>query len=178
MVLIVTIVAGGSLWIERRNASRHSRSATVTPPVVAEKPALPPAATSAAPAPETAATPQAAAPIPAAEAEAPVRVDLDASQPVWVSATSDGQIKFEAMLQPQQTRVVTAQNVVRLRVGDAGALVVKLNGQAQPPVGLKGQVRTVILTSKGMQVLITPPQVEGAEPGQPAPPRPAAIQNP
>lgn len=181
-VLLLTIAAAGgaSLWMaDRRNASRHSPSAATSSPM--QPPAPQPGASpvpSAPPAPEAPAPGSATSPLRAAEAEAPVRVEIEVSEPVWVMASSDGQIQFQTTLQPQQPRVVTAQNVVRLRVGDAGALAVKLNGQPQPPVGPKGQVRTVILTPKGMQVLTPPPKAESDQQSEPAQPRPSAGQNP
>jgi cytoskeleton protein RodZ len=100
-------------------------------------------------------------------AEAPVRVEIQATSIVWVGASADGQPRFQTTLRAQQTRRIAAQSSVRLRVGDAGALMVTLNGQPQPPIGPKGQVRTVILTAQGMRVLAPPsaaPPSEGARP--------------
>lgn len=99
-------------------------------------------------------------------AEAPVRVEIQATGLVWVGAMADGKHRFETTLRAQQMRRIAGQQVVRLRVGDAAALAVTLNGQLQPALGPKGQVRTVVLTPEGMQV-VTPrprPQLDDAPP--------------
>lgn len=104
-------------------------------------------------------TPAAAAPAPASNwAEAPVRVEIQATGLVWVGATADGKVRFETTLQAQQMRRIAGHQVVRLRVGDAAALAVTLNGQLQPALGPKGQVRTVMLTAAGMQVVMPAPR--------------------
>jgi len=101
-------------------------------------------------------------------AEAPVRVEIQATSIVWVGASADGQPRFQTTLRAQQTRRIAAQSSVRLRVGDAGALMVTLNGQPQPPIGPKGQVRTVILTAQGMRVLAPPSAPPPSEEARPA----------
>ncbi|MBI3667896.1 MAG: DUF4115 domain-containing protein [Acidobacteria bacterium] len=116
---------------------------------------------------------------------APVRVEILASDTVWISAAADGQPRFQVTLQPQQSRLVTAQSAVRLRVGDAGALTLTLNGERQPPLGPKGQVRTVLLTPQGMQVLAPPPRPAPGEgestapaEGETGPGKPPAVEPP
>ncbi|HYM09886.1 MAG TPA: RodZ domain-containing protein [Bryobacterales bacterium] len=94
----------------------------------------------------------------AAGVDAPVRVEIRTSDRVWVSAVADGQILFQRTLQADETRVVAAQSTVRLRVGDAAALSVTLNGRPQPPLGPKGQVRTAVLTAEGMRIVPPPPK--------------------
>ena len=86
-----------------------------------------------------------------------MRVELVATESVWVAAAADGLTRFQTTLRPQQMRVVTAQNRVRLHVGNAGGLNLTLNGQVQAPLGPKGQVRIVLLTPEGMRVLTPTP---------------------
>jgi cytoskeleton protein RodZ len=97
-------------------------------------------------------------------AEAPIRVEIQANDLVWVGATADGHPRFQAMLRAQQMRRIAGQQVVRLRVGDAGALAVILNGQLQPALGPKGQVRTVTISAQGMQVAEVSPTQEADHP--------------
>ena len=124
-----------------------------TQPSGAATPALASAGT------EPGAAPAVVAPAPASNwVEAPVRVEIQATGLVWVGAAADGKVRFEATLQAQQTRRIAGQRVVRLRVGDAAALAVTLNGQLQPSLGPKGQVRTVMLTPDGMQVVMPAPR--------------------
>ena len=45
---------------------------------------------------------------------------------------------------------------MRLLVGNAGGVAIALNGRVQPPIGERGQVRRVVLTPSGMEI-VTPP---------------------
>jgi cytoskeleton protein RodZ len=181
-IAMLGVGSAGYLWFLDRQSQRAAETASVSrpaaaspkpvaaPPVVTPPVATPPVATPAAPAdaapgtapvmqPEPlAATPAAASTAPAsAPGDAPVRVELHATEVVWVAASADGTPRFQATLQPEQTRSVSAQSMVRLRVGNAGGLTVTLNGAVQPAIGPKGQVRTVVFTPNGMQVVMPAP---------------------
>lgn len=106
--------------------------------------------------------PQPAAPIPAdvplpntadapaaatAAALPPVDVDptrvslrLEATRDVWVRTTIGGQADIGRLLQSGDTREVTAASDVLLRIGDAGALLISVNGAEATPAGPDGQV--------------------------------------
>jgi cytoskeleton protein RodZ len=97
------------------------------------------------------------APAPAAASSgAAVRVVVDAVESVWVRATADGKFIFAGTLEPQQSRVIEGAGAVSLLLGNAGGAAVSLNGRPIGPVGAKGQVRTVQLTSGGF--MIGPPK--------------------
>jgi hypothetical protein len=83
---------------------------------------------------------------------AAVHVLLAASDLCWTRITADGKVLFAGMLNAGESREVDAASVVDVRAGNAGALVVKLNGNEIPPLGPKGQIRTVVLTRDGAQV--------------------------
>jgi cytoskeleton protein RodZ len=126
-------------------------------------PAPPPTETSAERrAAETPATPEAQ---PAAMAAEParteaegtlVRVELTADEPVWVSARGDGKYLFSATLDANQSRTVEANGMVELRLGNAGGINITLNGKPIGPIGPKGQVRIVQLTSGGFKIVAPP----------------------
>jgi len=81
-----------------------------------------------APTPRSAATPEGA-----------VRVKLLARRECWVRVTVDG--RAEELTIPAGHAVTRAASEhVLLRVGDAGALVVEVNGEELPPLGADGQV--------------------------------------
>ena len=86
-------------------------------------------------------------------AGATVHVLLAASDRCWTRITADGKVLFEGVLNSGETRQVNAASVVDLRAGNAGALALKLNGSEIPPLGPKGQIRSVVLTSSGAHVL-------------------------
>jgi hypothetical protein len=67
---------------------------------------------------------------------------LSANAPCWVRAVADGVQTIERMLKVGETIEVRAQDLVVLRVGDAGALSVSVNGRAASAVGPRGQVVT------------------------------------
>jgi cytoskeletal protein RodZ len=89
---------------------------------------------------------------PAKQPATGVHVLLAASDLCWTRITADGKVLFTGLLNAGDSREVNAASVVDVRTGDAGALTVKLNGNDVPPLGPKGQPRTVILTPDGAHV--------------------------
>jgi cytoskeleton protein RodZ len=83
----------------------------------------------------------------------PVRLELTADEPVWVLAQANGKFLFSGTLEPHQTRTVEAAGMVVLRLGNAGGVMITLNGKSLGAVGPKGQVRTVQFTSGGFQIV-------------------------
>jgi cytoskeletal protein RodZ len=61
----------------------------------------------------------------------------------WVEVIADGQRKWAAEMRPGESRRVTAWSQIELRTGNAGAVILTLNGETQPPLGLRGEVKTV-----------------------------------
>lgn len=84
---------------------------------------------------------------------APVRVQMTAAEPVWVSVRSDGRYLFSGVLEANQSRVVDANAMVMLVIGNAGGVSILLNGKPIGAVGTKGQVRNVQLTSGGFEIV-------------------------
>lgn len=153
---------------------QESPAPAVAPPEVTPEPA--PTASTPAPAPPNPAPVETPAPSasPAANNSAPpvtvppaavseanpnaaVRVEVTAEESVWISARADGQSSFTGVLEANQTRAVAANNSVWLKVGNAGGVSVSLNGKPIGPLGAKGVVRTIQLTSGGFKIL--PPDV-------------------
>jgi hypothetical protein len=93
------------------------------------------------------------APPPAAPA---IEVAFHATEPTWVSVTSDGRQSFSSALQGGAERTVAATEMVRVLVGNAGGLELSLNGKPVGPLGPRGQVRIVELTSAGAQIQTAP----------------------
>ena len=75
-----------------------------------------------------------------------VTVLLEARQPSWVEATVDGQQTMYRMVQQGDRINVKGTRQIRLRIGDAGAVVWQINGGASVPMGQPGRVRTVVIT--------------------------------
>jgi hypothetical protein len=72
----------------------------------------------------------------------PMTVSLQARRPSWVRATRDGTREAGYLLQPGQRRVLTASRHLSIRAGDAGALLISVNGGASTPFGKDGQPLT------------------------------------
>jgi cytoskeletal protein RodZ len=86
---------------------------------------------------------------PAVEGRDQVEVTLAAERTVWVSAAADGQRVVYRLLVPEEQVSLTAAHRVDLRVGDAGALLVGVNGSRPLPAGGPGEVRNLIITREG-----------------------------
>jgi len=111
---------------------------------------------------QAASVPKPAAPNP----NATVHVQLTAEEPTWVLVRSDGKYLFSGTLQANETKSVEATGSVLVRLGNAGGVGITLNGKPLGPVGPKGQVRTVQLSSAGYQIVQKEP---AAPPKTPAP---------
>jgi len=107
--------------------------------------------------PDTATAPALAATGNEANPNAPVRVELIASEPSWVLVRVDGKYLFSGMLETNQTRSISGNETVLVRTGNAGGLGIRLNGKDLGVLGSKGQVKTVQLTSGGFHIVPAAP---------------------
>jgi cytoskeleton protein RodZ len=83
------------------------------------------------------------APAPSGE----IVVRLEASRPVWVSARADGTRVIYRIVQPGSPETVRARAEVALRVGDAGAVSMSVNGRDATVMGREGEVRNLRITN-------------------------------
>lgn len=101
---------------------------------------------------------------PIAETEepvAPIELTLQVVETVWVRAVVDGKRLFEETLSRGIIKPIHAQQQVELKVGNAGGLLLSLNGQELPAIGPRGYVRSVTVTPQGMATI----EGEGAPAG-------------
>jgi len=105
---------------------------------------------------------------PAPKVESPIHLELSATEPTWLSVTSDGKAAYNGLLEAATTRVLDSHDRARIRMGNAGGVNVLFNGKALGTLGKRGQVRTIEFTTAGYReiVLPTPPAVQ---------PHPAAV---
>jgi cytoskeleton protein RodZ len=89
----------------------------------------------------------------ASVSDAPVRVDLNAGEEVWISISTDGRTVFANALQPHETKSIEASEKVRILIGNAGGVEITLNGKPIGPIGPRGQIRVVELTPAGFQIV-------------------------
>jgi cytoskeletal protein RodZ len=113
---------------------------------VAIEPAAPPAVPT-----ETPVTPPTTVP------EHAVAVLVTARLDSWVSASADGRILFATTLKAGENRSVSADQLVKIRTGNAGGIDLTLNGKPLDSLGPVGQIRTVTLTAEGLLPAPAPP---------------------
>jgi uncharacterized protein DUF4115 len=148
-----------SRWQRNKYAVASNPKTGTTQPLITDSQPAP--ESSAEPVPPPAASPERAAfPESGAVAGEPttptndaVRVELMAKENVWVSARAGGKILFSGTLTANETRTVEANGTLLLRVGNAGAVAVTLNGKSIGALGAPGQPRTVQFTPGGFQTL-------------------------
>lgn len=105
-----------------------------------------------------------------------VHVELSMTATVWIRAIADGRRVFQRTFRSGDSESVEADENVHLLLGNAGGVAVSLNGDAQPPVGTSGQVRRVVLTKRGMEIL--QPPSKGGESDSPRTPQVQASMGP
>jgi len=164
LAVVGVVIACATLysWWQNEQTSRASAAKPEPPPVTRPVSAEQPPPVSAEPATPVQ-TPPVAASVPPAAApatQAPIRVDVLANEQVWVQATSDGKRVFADALEAQQTKTFQATESIRLLLGNAGGLVITLNGKEIPAVGPRGQIRVVELNSSGYQIVSRNPTPE------------------
>jgi len=92
------------------------------------------------------------------------RVDLSATEPVWISAVVDGRRVFMGTLNASEAKTLEGAQRVRIRAGNAAGLGVSLNGKPIGELGPRGQIREVELTPEGAQVITPAPPPDEDEP--------------
>jgi hypothetical protein len=88
--------------------------------------------------------------------EASMTIEVVASQKTWLSISANGKSVFRGILEPNQARSLEGVERARIVVGNAGGVEVRTNGKTIGPLGPPGQVRVVVLTPEGPQVLRQP----------------------
>src|SRR5262249_36822504 len=190
--VVMLVCPGVYAWLQRQHnpvsahnsppAKTHTAPAKTAPTQPAAAPATqqPPSAASSTPAPQpsspAANTPAAQAPVTKAEVGTPpppqsapnpaatVRIEIIASEPVWVLARTDGKFAFTGTMDTNTRRSVDGEKDTVRRLGNAGGEKTLLNAHPIPPVGPKGQPRTVQFTSGGFQIVPAKPPSESPAP--------------
>jgi hypothetical protein len=83
---------------------------------------------------------------PAAPARAPLTITVTARRAVWLRLNADGAQETGRMLEAGARRAVSAEREVEMRAGDAGAILMSVNGGPPRPLGPDGAVRTRRIT--------------------------------
>jgi transcriptional regulator with XRE-family HTH domain len=84
--------------------------------------------------------------------DAPLRIELAATGWCWVAAETDGERVMYRLIQPGERVVFEGQRLIAVRLGDAGAVTVSINGGPTRSLGSDGEVA---------ELEITPDNVDG-----------------
>jgi hypothetical protein len=95
----------------------------------------------------------------------PKKVFLEAfaSEKVWMQAIIDGRRKHEVLLEPDQKIKWQAKKKIFLTIGNAGGIVFKLNERYIGALGRKGEVKKILVTAQGVEVIKTHETVQKKE---------------
>ena len=94
---------------------------------------------------------------PSAETPAPspddrVVLAVAAREKTWVTIRADGKTIFSGMLEPSETKVLGSKAKTFIKVGNAGGIEITWNGKPVPPLGERGQVKSVLFTPENFQI--------------------------
>ncbi len=81
------------------------------------------------------------------------RIQLSALETTWLSVMTDGKEVYEGLLKADESKILDGRETARIRTGNAGGVEVFFNGRTIGPLGREGQVRTVVFTKNGYEVL-------------------------
>jgi len=93
-------------------------------------------------------------------APSPLRVTFTATEPVWLSIRCDGTPAYTGTLAAQQARTFEATGAVTVVIGNAGGLLVSLNGHSLGSIGAHGETQVVEFTPSGARRLQRHPAVK------------------
>lgn len=98
------------------------------------------------------------------EVVAQLTIELQATQRAWIRVTVDGQVVEETTLKPDDTRSWEGEQSVTIRTGNAGGLLLMLNGEDLGLMGAASEVleRTWVVSDDG--VLESGPLTPGPTP--------------
>lgn len=77
---------------------------------------------------------------PAVAAIPTLQLEAQATEHVWVRIRADGQVVYQGLLRPGETRTWEARSTIELETGNAAALQVRINGRPEGPLGGRGEI--------------------------------------
>ena len=89
--------------------------------------------------------------IAAATAMMPIRIEMTTTGRCWVSAEADGARLIYRMVEPGESMVLEAEQTLSVRFGDAGAVMLSINGGSQHLAGPSGEVFDLKLTPEDIK---------------------------
>ena len=147
IVVLTALVGGGAALVSFINSPARETAAPAAPARAESQPTQTPAA-------EANSVDEARAASPAKD----VRVSVHLTERCWAEVTVDGKTVFEGLLEEGKTENWQGKESVVVRVGNAGALDVSLNGKQLGKFGDNGEVleRRFTKTTKDLKDTLSP----------------------
>lgn len=96
--------------------------------------------------------------------ESAITIELQIVEKVWIRAVADGERVLEGVYQAGDVKPIMADQNVTMKVGNAGGVLLALNGAEAAPIGPRGHVRSLEVTTKGIEILTPLPKTEPQRP--------------
>jgi hypothetical protein len=88
----------------------------------------------------------------------PVTVQIEAIEPVWVTASADAQRTLYRTMRAGERETLRGDREIIVRAGNAGLLRWQVNGQPAVVMGPRGAVQSLRVTPGGVEVVPEPPR--------------------
>lgn len=153
--LLLTIAACTALYVGWERWKQSQAAPAISQPAPSPASPSPTKSASASPAPSSEGPRPEAAP-PAAEAPvtgSPVRVIVRATELSWVGVWQGRKFLFGDLMRPGEVRGFGGDDMLRVKIGNAGGVRIEWNGREIDPLGPRGQVRTVEFRRDGYEVI-------------------------
>ena len=143
LVLLIALVIGGIYGL-RYLAARRTRKAAMAPTATALPYSESQFSGSSTSPPSSA---------PGAQSLSAPELDLlvSPSTPTHLRIVADGNLLFDTIIHPGENRHFAASDEFEVTVADSGAVLLELNGQAMPPLGLPGSSGTIRLSRQDLR---------------------------
>jgi cytoskeleton protein RodZ len=155
---LVLLVAGGgalSLFVDRWNTPQEVRkqsNANVPAPVVPAPVAALEKASAGVNA-QVASESAKVVPTLSTDPNGNLTLNIEATEKTWIEVTADGKRIFMGVLEPGDKKLISTLQNAKMVVGNAGGIAVSKGGRDIGPIGPRGQVRTVNITEKGVEIV-------------------------
>lgn len=107
-------------------------------------------------APSTGMADQSAEAAAAAEAGGILRLEVEGTESSWISISSDDGPAIQKILEPGEIQSVSAAEQIRIVVGNAGGVRLRINGRRAKPLGRSGEVVRLLIDRATLAGLLDP----------------------
>lgn len=85
-----------------------------------------------------------------------IRLEVEGKESCWISIERDGVPALEKILEPGEIQAVSATEKIRIVVGNAGGVLLRINGKRAKPLGRPGEVVRLLIDRDSLADLLAP----------------------